>query len=234
MTAFRFDVEGNTVRVFPSRRAADQMGNSQPTFDSIDGMLRTTITNGNMINLYNSLTNETLTKFRDRETGAKRLWDVLQALSPPEATEPAVTPDTETPCAGPANGSGERGKEDKAAKAKRRAIQADENIQAKAETKALRDAGRAAKVEAQEEARAARAASGNMKRGRKAGSGMFFGKILHALKDVNPRRAGSRGFWSYEILRTAPNGIAYADYLAAGGRSVDLHWDVDKHFADAK
>jgi hypothetical protein len=69
-------------------------------------------------------------------------------------------------------------------------------------------------------------------RGRKKGSaGKYVGKTVFATTDVNPRRIGTNGFKSFEIIRGKKNGVPYADYLAAGGRTNDLQWDVDKGHA---
>jgi len=63
---------------------------------------------------------------------------------------------------------------------------------------------------------------GEAKRGRKS---WFVGKSLRAMKSNNPRRKDSHGFRSMQIVIDQP-GISYEDYLAAGGRLVDLRWDV--------
>ncbi len=55
-----------------------------------------------------------------------------------------------------------------------------------------------------------------------------------ALKETNPRRAGTIGFASFEIIRGKPEGVPYADYVAAGGRPQDLHWDIDRKWAEVK
>lgn len=71
----------------------------------------------------------------------------------------------------------------------------------------------------------AEAAEGNGRRGRNS---MFDGRKFKA-KDgltTNPRRAGTNGFISFEILLANPEGLQYEDYLAAGGRRVDLAWDL--------
>jgi len=71
----------------------------------------------------------------------------------------------------------------------------------------------------------AEAAEGNGRRGRNS---MFDGRKFKA-KDgltTNPRRAGTNGFISFEILLANPDGMQYEDYLAAGGRRVDLAWDL--------
>lgn len=71
-------------------------------------------------------------------------------------------------------------------------------------------------------------------RGRKAGSGEFAGKTVFALKDVNPRRIGTAGFKSFEIIRGQKDGVLYADYIAAGGRPNDLRWDIEHKWAEVK
>ena len=92
-----------------------------------------------------------------------------------------------------------------------------------AEVKAV--APKKAKVVKAAKAPKAEAAEGNGRRGRNS---MFDGRKFKA-KDgltTNPRRAGTNGFTSFEILLANPEGLQYEDYLAAGGRRVDLAWDL--------
>jgi len=65
-------------------------------------------------------------------------------------------------------------------------------------------------------------------KGRPKGTGEFAGKTLVALKEVNPRQFNTWGWKSYEILRGKPDGLTYADYIAAGGRNNDLRWDIER------
>ena len=68
----------------------------------------------------------------------------------------------------------------------------------------------------------------------KKARGQFAGKSLFPLRPnpdgngyYNPRRYGSHGHRSLQVIIDQP-GISYADFLKAGGRQVDLAWDV-KH-----
>jgi len=70
----------------------------------------------------------------------------------------------------------------------------------------------------------------------KAAKSMFSGKKLfpsRAAKKENPRRANSHGHRSLELIRTKP-GITYEDFIAAGGRRMDLAWDLRHGNAEAK
>ena len=61
-------------------------------------------------------------------------------------------------------------------------------------------------------------------RGRKSS---FIGSRIVSTKTVNPRRPGSHGWRSMKIIiESGPDGISYEDFIAAGGRAVDLRWDV--------
>jgi hypothetical protein len=63
-------------------------------------------------------------------------------------------------------------------------------------------------------------------RGRKT---VFEGHIIKSTKAENPRRAGTNGHKSMAIiLAFGDKGVSYADFIAAGGRRVDLAWDLDK------
>ena len=49
---------------------------------------------------------------------------------------------------------------------------------------------------------------------------------IFAQCDVNPRREGSHGHRSMEIVMNSP-GINVSEFIEAGGRIVDLRWDLD-------
>jgi hypothetical protein len=64
----------------------------------------------------------------------------------------------------------------------------------------------------------------------------FSGKKLFptdAAKKTNPRREKSHGHRSLEVIRTKP-GITYEQFLRAGGRRVDLAWDIAQGNAEAR
>ena len=61
---------------------------------------------------------------------------------------------------------------------------------------------------------------------KKGRSSAFVGRILKAKKTDNPRREGTHGHKSMAIIIAAGDkGIKYEDFIAAGGRRVDLAWD---------
>jgi hypothetical protein len=53
----------------------------------------------------------------------------------------------------------------------------------------------------------------------------FAGKPLFAKVSSNPRRSDSYGHKSMAIILRKP-GIAYEDFVAKGGRSADLRYDI--------
>lgn len=52
----------------------------------------------------------------------------------------------------------------------------------------------------------------------------YAGMVIVKLVDKNPRREGTHGFNSWALLR---KGMTYEQYIAAGGRRVDLWWDIE-------
>lgn len=65
--------------------------------------------------------------------------------------------------------------------------------------------------------------------GRKGRNSMFDGRTFKVAdgRNVNPRREGTKGHKSFAIVMGAgPKGIKYEDFLAQGGRRVDLAWDL--------
>lgn len=63
--------------------------------------------------------------------------------------------------------------------------------------------------------------------GRKGRNSAFEGKAIHLAEGVkaNPRRENTHGHRSMEIIIGNP-GITYEQFIAAGGRRVDLAWDI--------
>lgn len=57
----------------------------------------------------------------------------------------------------------------------------------------------------------------------------YEGKFIYPLVDENPRRKGSHGFRSFRIILKKP-GIAYEDFIKAGGLSHGLRWDLERSF----
>ena len=61
----------------------------------------------------------------------------------------------------------------------------------------------------------------------------YSGKTIRAKVDSNPRRVGSHGFRSMEIILGAmPQGIVYEEYRARGGRTKDLAWDIARGWTE--
>lgn len=67
-------------------------------------------------------------------------------------------------------------------------------------------------------------------------SNKYAGMLLRPTKDTNHRRAGTHGHKSMEIIHKAgAKGITTEDFLKAGGRAVDLAWDIEhKHVKTEK
>lgn len=61
----------------------------------------------------------------------------------------------------------------------------------------------------------------------------FEGKTFTLTGEANPRREGTHGWKSMEVVRKKP-GINFEEYLKAGGRLVDLKGSLDKKEVEAK
>ena len=59
----------------------------------------------------------------------------------------------------------------------------------------------------------------------------FTGKRLYRNMDVNPRRPGTLGHRSFDLI---VDGMTYEEYLMAGGRNNDLHWDIERKWVIVK
>ena len=66
------------------------------------------------------------------------------------------------------------------------------------------------------------------------GRSQFAGKTLYPNVESNPRRPGSHGHKSLEVIIAHPDGISVDDYVAKGGRTKDLRWDYAKGQIKAK
>lgn len=68
----------------------------------------------------------------------------------------------------------------------------------------------------------------NKEGGKKGRASSFEGKIVKVAAEMkeNPRREGSHGYRSMQILLENPNGIPYEDFISMGGRRQDLAWDI--------
>jgi hypothetical protein len=49
------------------------------------------------------------------------------------------------------------------------------------------------------------------------------GKTIVKISAENPRREGTNGWKSWNLIKA---GMTYEQYVAAGGRRVDLAWDL--------
>jgi hypothetical protein len=70
--------------------------------------------------------------------------------------------------------------------------------------------------------------------GRPAGKSKFSEKTIIALVKENPRRAGTHGQKSFDIILRAGGSIKYEDYKERGGRNNDLQWDIDRKYVEIK
>lgn len=56
----------------------------------------------------------------------------------------------------------------------------------------------------------------------------FKGKMLQSKTPTNPRREGTCGYRSMQILIDAGGPISYEAFTSAGGRSNDFAWDLER------
>lgn len=214
-----------------------------------------------MVALYNILQpNNPVKKFSDRASAAKRLFAVcneIVTLKEPEMnTETQTQTEDEKRLAGlPENISEQMAKAAADQKAAREAAAADkariaEEKRVAAEAKkAERATAKAEKDAIKAQAKADREAAAATKKAEReankgaAGTGRASpnkGKLIKLGKNAsledgtvrNPRREGTYGHKSMQIIIDAGDaGITYEAFIAAGGRSNDLNWDVEHNNA---
>jgi hypothetical protein len=57
------------------------------------------------------------------------------------------------------------------------------------------------------------------------------GKKIYKLAKGNPRREGTHGWKSYNLVH---DGMSFEEYIEAGGRATDLQWDLDHQFVELR
>lgn len=57
------------------------------------------------------------------------------------------------------------------------------------------------------------------------------GKKIFKVAKENPRREGTNGYNSFKVIK---DGMTYEQYIAKGGRLVDLNWDIEKGYVKVK
>lgn len=171
-----------------------------------------------MLRLFNQLAPTPVGRFADRKTAAKRLWDICEKVlpepepfSPPAPTTSEPEPNTSAPPT-------EQKEENEMATATATKKAAAKNSATKAPAKA-----------------AAKKAPAKNTTGLRGRVSAYAGKVLRTTTETNPRRAGTAGFKSMEVLiKAGKAGITFEDFTKKGGRSNDLAWDIDKGNATAK
>lgn len=193
---------------YATRKEADG-GTGMPVYASVEELAQTKASLTEMAKFYNRLTGADIKKFSDKVSAARRIWDAAVAANEEftEQNKDAPAPDaTQTqPQPDAPEAAGEKTEQEEG------------NSQSDGEEQPV-----------------AVPVAEKGKRGRKPGTGQFAGKTVFAKKQVNPRRAGTKGWHSYNIFLGKPEGVPYADYIAAGGRAVDLDWDIKHKFAEVK
>lgn len=63
---------------------------------------------------------------------------------------------------------------------------------------------------------------------RKGRTSSFHGKVIRLAPGIttNPRREGTHGYKSMEIIMKSKVGVIYEDFIRQGGRRQDLAWDL--------
>lgn len=163
----------------------------------------------------------TVVRFRDREAAMKRIDDItaerIAASGGKVAPDPAATKPTSTQVDTPAPKGGKgKGKAPEAPPAAPPAAPATP-----APTK------KGGKGKGSTEAPPAAPATTAPKTTNLVGkTSAIAGHKLFAIKDANTRKAGSFGWHSMKIIFDKP-GITYEDFIKAGGRAVDVKWDIE-------
>lgn len=76
--------------------------------------------------------------------------------------------------------------------------------------------------------KAAKKGAKTAKAERKVRTSPYAGMKIVKLVTKNPRKAGTSGASSWDVIR---NGMKYEEYIKAGGKRRDLEWDVDHEWA---
>jgi hypothetical protein len=214
------DKEPARVEVHAEAEAARNLGNGHNIYPSPEDLAAgRAVDTAVMVEIFNTLAETPVKRFSDRLTAAKRLWAIahekLEVVGDSKRKKPAAAnPETSTDKTGDADNeggadAGGTGQENSDMASKKKAADA-------AKKKATAAKGGEAKK------------PGNGVRGKKSAyEGKKLYPVADACKDGNPRRAGSAGHKSMEIIIKNP-GITYEEFIKKGGRAKDVLWDVAK------
>lgn len=216
----RYNTNTGSMGVYATKKEA---GTDMPVYGSSEELATTKASLTELARFYNQLTGKDIKKFSDKESAVKRVWDAAVAAHETynEQSDGAIN---------------EQATYDKPAEEKQQEMFSEEKPTPD-EDKAQDEPQQSDEGNSQPEGESQPVAvpvAEKGKRGRKPGTGQFAGKTIFAKKQVNPRRAGTKGWHSYELFREKADGMPYADYIAAGGRAVDLDWDIKHKFAEVK
>lgn len=240
----RYNTNTGRLAVYQSQEEA---GNQMPTYRTQAELYNSPVTTAELTYFYNSITGASLKLFKTKGDGVKRIFKVLEngyngelsanervnpngdELGGPEGHVPEALGADPEPSAHGSGGS---------RKASRQASNAGGSGPngAGSEANALGHDSEAADTSDEEEASedrgeengAPEASKEARKRGRKPSQGLI-GRRFAATVESNPRRPSSSRFASLDlILAAGQNGLAYDDYVAAGGKVGDLKSNISK------
>lgn len=195
-----------TAMALQLNTASLQAGGSQVAYPATDADL-SQLPSSLLVVLHNLIRPEKpIKKFADRETAEKRMKGVLEVLA-----KPGEAP-TDEPVEGAAETTEEEGTTESTESSPTTTNEEGTDMATKAAKKSGRKAAK--KTTTTTEAGAGRPSA-------------FAGKIIRKVATGNPRREGSLGYKSWEVLKS---GMTYEKYIAAGGRRTDLAWDLAKGF----
>lgn len=225
-TVYGLQMMGPSLEVikWPSKKQALKSGNNWMLIETVDDLTNSSISSGRLAEYWNHHNPDTPVKdFKDREEGAKQLFAILERV--------AITAKKMSKAPQDAPKSEEE---------ERYTSQPDDGEpppEGKEETVAKTATKRKGAAAAPPKGKKAAAVSAAREKGAKGKgnvanltpkTGKYAGMKLTASKDAqkeNPRRPGSEGWKSLEIIRKKP-GISYEDFRKAGGHPGQLNLDV--------
>lgn len=223
MTVYAFDATDGSIYKYADKAAAAKAGNALPMFTSAETLASLKeVKIEHLTAIYNDFADNAVKGFKSKEIAAKKVFDLLTSRNVAAEPEPAPAPAKKS-----------KGKGKKADATPEAAPEGEpETPPAEGEpAPETASSETAAKAEGEKKPRKARA-KGEPKRkierpkARLGERSRYGGYEIYSTADgKNPRKPGTAGHTAHQIVLDKP-GLTFEEYRAAGGRTIDLEWDL--------
>lgn len=218
MTLYRFNSLTKKTGIYADKGEIHAgQDKAMPTFANEAELAATSISAVDMVFIHNQFAVNQVNRFSDRTSAVRRTWAAITKADAESAPEEFLPPNEEVV---------EDAAEDVTEQVVVPAVGEATGSAATAEAPAVT-------FEEPDNGVPVPPVSPKVQRGRKPGvSDKYRDKMARPISKDNPRRKGSHGWKSFQILLGKPEGISVEAFVAAGGRMKDLAWDIQYKHAE--